>query len=97
VQLCSARTSNPRRARFRALRLRYALGIDSAFLRSTSANCETNVFLLACKGQVDPQEYTSLGANLGAFGPVAARRSIWHLEQDATEATTEGTQVHDSS
>jgi len=54
-------------------------------------------FLLACKGQVDPQEYTSLGTNLGAFGPVAARRSIWHLEQDATEATTEGTQVHDSS
>jgi predicted DNA-binding transcriptional regulator AlpA len=52
VQLCAAHTPKPRRARFRALRLRCAPGIDSASLRSTSANCETNVFLLACKGQI---------------------------------------------
>jgi hypothetical protein len=55
------------------------------------------MFLLACKGQVDPRRYTNLGANPSAFGAVAARRSIWHLERHATEATTKGAKVHEAS
>src|SRR5208282_3906365 len=51
VQLCAAQTPNPRRARFRALRLRCAPGIDSASLRSIFANCETNVFYWPAKAK----------------------------------------------
>src|SRR5260370_16509385 len=51
VQLCAAHTPNPRRARFRALRLRCAPGIDSASLHSTFANCETNVFYWPAKAK----------------------------------------------
>jgi len=45
VQLCAAHTPNPRRARFRALRLRFAPGIDSASLRSTFATMKRMFFI----------------------------------------------------
>src|SRR5260370_36798461 len=50
VQLCAAHKPKPRRARFRALRLRSAPEIDSASLRSPLAIYETNVFFLAHLG-----------------------------------------------
>jgi hypothetical protein len=53
VQLRAAHTPNPHRARFRALRLRCAPGIDSASLRSTSANCVNGGRTIQVRQQVD--------------------------------------------
>src|SRR5580698_4388217 len=58
VQLCAALTPKPRRARFRALRLRSAPEIDSASLRSSLANYETNVFYWPAKAQFSHWRHT---------------------------------------
>src|SRR5215470_5434723 len=56
VQLCAAHKPKPRRARFRALRLRFAPEIDSASLRLSLAIYETNVFYWPAKAQFQPLE-----------------------------------------
>jgi hypothetical protein len=54
-------------------------------------NYETNVFYWPVKAQLIYRGTSNHG------GAVAAGRAIWHLNPDATEATTKGAKVHESS
>jgi predicted DNA-binding transcriptional regulator AlpA len=77
VQLCAALTPKPRRARFRALRLRTAPEIDSASLRSYLANYETNVFLLAYKGQILHRHRGAAVANALTLATAQPKQVDW--------------------